>query len=89
MIAFSHQKITLTMVFVRRKMYLVIQLLHMKLYFRRKTKYLQWHLVIKKKKKKPIKNGQSLLQMYLVVQLPRMKLYFQLKISSTYNGFCS
>ena len=41
MTAFSHSKITLTMVFVRRKMYLVVQILRMKLYFQRKAKYLQ------------------------------------------------
>ena len=54
---FSCQKITLAMVFVRCKMYLVVQLLRMKLYFRRKTKYLQLNLVIKKKikKKNPLK----------------------------------
>ena len=38
---FSCQKITLAMVFVRHKMYLVVQLLRTKLYFQRKTKYLQ------------------------------------------------
>ena len=37
---FSHRKNTLTMALVRRKIYLVIQLPRMKLYFRRQIKYL-------------------------------------------------
>ena len=40
MTTFSHQKNTLTMALVRQKIYLVIQLPHTKLYFRRQNKYL-------------------------------------------------